>query len=281
MSKKNKNKSKHIVNVVLGMIMAAIIVCLALIVLICAYLFGFFTPQSSVSSAEETVSQAVSSEDATDAREYFAGKVWLVIGDSLSLPNVVTEKSYVDYVAEWLGVEVINLAKSGTGYTRAFNGNTSWLDAMDTYPDPDDVDFITILGALNDFEIELGNFGDADTSTMYGSLFTYYYNLTKKYPDTPIGVITSPPRAISWGETGNYIGHINAVTEIAQAYSLPVLDLYRTSDLLIWYYEDKEDYFSYEGSPEGDGTHLNSEGQLLIANKIYDFIVNNLNVYRT
>jgi len=201
-------------------------------------------------------------------------KIWLVIGDSISTPGESADKIYIDYVAERLNVSVVTIAASGTGYMRKFKDDISWLDALDTYPT--DVDFITIMGALNDFEYEVGTFTDSGDETFYGALYTYYKELTEKYPETPIGVITSPPRITCWGENGVYVGHINAVIDMAGFYSLPVLDLYRNSGLRPWDEENSLRYFAHEGDIDGDGVHLNEAGHKLIADKIYDFIVENL-----
>jgi lysophospholipase L1-like esterase len=55
-----------------------------------------------------------------------------------------------------------------------------------------------------------------------------------------------------------------------------VLDLYRLSGLRPLIDENSANYYSFEGEATGDGVHLNNEGQMLIAQKIYRFIVKDL-----
>lgn len=206
--------------------------------------------------------------------ENFKGKKWLVIGDSITESNYRAELNYHDYISGWLELEVINEAASGTGYINDYNSTKCWLDRIDTFPD--DVDIITVMGALNDRNHSLGSFYDTDTTTFYGGLHTFYKKLIEKYPNKPIGVITSSPRHYCWGNNGEFVGHIDAVIEVAEHYSLPVLDLYRYSGLRPQDDDNNKKYFSCKEAPDGDGVHPNKEGQLVIAYKVYPFILNYL-----
>lgn len=203
-------------------------------------------------------------------------KTWLIIGDSISEHNfrVKNGRNYDYYVSRQLQCKVINVAASGTGYITDYNGVKSWLDRISEFPK--DVDFITVFGALNDRSKTVGDFGNDQADTLYGGLHTFYRKLIAKYPNTPIGVITSTPRGYCWGETGQFIEHINAVICVAKHYSLPVLDLYRSSGLRPWNRKNNKEFFSCSYSPSGDGVHLNEEGHKIIAKKIYKFIKNEL-----
>ncbi|MEA4969577.1 MAG: SGNH/GDSL hydrolase family protein [Candidatus Pelethousia sp.] len=210
----------------------------------------------------------------------FYGKRWLVIGDSISESNFHTQKNYHTYVSEWLHMEVVNVAASGTGFNYAFQGNGGWLSEMENYPV--DIDIITIMGGLNDRHYAVGAYGDETEHTFYGSLKLFFDKLIEKYPNTPIGVITSTPRLYCWGERGEYVEHINAVITMSGEYSLPVLDLYRSSGLRPWNEDNNKEYFSHIDSTTqrknetGDGVHLNDKGHLLVAYKVYDFMLANL-----
>lgn len=107
---------------------------------------------------------------------------------------------------------------------------------------------------------------------LYGALKAFYDGMIEKYPNTPIGVITSTPRDYSWGKNGEFTPHVNAVIDMAEHYSLPLLDLYRCSGLRPWNPINNKEYFSCSSSPTGDGVHPNDKGQLVMAHKIYDFI---------
>lgn len=181
------------------------------------------------------------SREQTESSPILEGKIWLVIGDSISEHNFRAEKNYDEYISDWTGVRVINVAASGTGYIHAFQGVDSWLDRIDTFPE--DVDFITIMGGLNDRHYPVGEQFDTDLGTLYGGLYEFYDRLIEKYPTTPIGVITSTPRYYCYGEDGEFVEHIDAVIDVAGHYSLPVLDLYRNSGLRPWNAENNKAFF--------------------------------------
>jgi len=205
-----------------------------------------------------------------------AGKTWLVIGDSISVRGLI-ETNYEQYVSGWLGCEVINRAAGGTGYMQPTAADKSWLDSLDLYPAAENVSFITVMGALNDASNALGDLGDTGVSTFYGALDTFYGRLLEKYPGIPIMVITSTPRSYCHGEDGEYVGLINAVSKVADRFSLPLLDLYPMETLNPWTQAINKEYFvAYHGYPNGDGIHPNTKGHFEMAKLIYPFIVQNL-----
>lgn len=201
------------------------------------------------------------------------GKTWLVIGNSISVRGLV-EKNYEQYVSEWLGCAVVNVAVGGTGYMQPTEAAKSWLDSIDSYPDPSEVDFITVMGALNDAYNPLGNPGDKGASTFYGAIDAFYGKLKARYPGLPIGVITSTPRSYCHGESGDYVGFIDAVLGVSENYELPSLDLYRLSELEPWTRAGNAEYFiAWSSYPGGDGIHPNTKGHFGMAKLIYPFIV--------
>lgn len=207
-------------------------------------------------------------------KKSFKGKIWLVIGDSITEHNFRAQKNYDQYISEFLGVKVVNVGASGTGYMNDFQGVESWIKRLDSFPN--DVDFITVMGALNDRTHPVGDFYDTDVSTLYGCLHSFYNKLICKYPNTPIGVITSTPREYCWGENGEFVEYVNAVIRVAQHYSLPILDLYRCSGLHPWNETNCKEYFSCKQAPNGDGIHPNVKGQKIIAYKVCEFITQHL-----
>ena len=210
----------------------------------------------------------------------FAGARWLVIGDSISVRDVLVRTNYEEYVGEWLGCVVTNVAAGGTGYMNPTADAPSWLDALESpsaWPRASDVDFITVMGTLNDAGHPLGDPDDRDSTTFYGALHLFYAMLAQKYPGIPVGVITSTPRGYCHGEDGPYVGYIEAVRLVASRFDLAVLDLYRESGLEPWTEAGNEEYFVAWGSlVHGDGVHPNTKGQFEMAKRIYPFIVNNL-----
>ena len=200
--------------------------------------------------------------------------VWLVIGDSISEHNFHSEHNYDEYVSAMLDVDVVNVAMGGTGYLKAYKDYGPWINYVQDWPE--DVDFITVMGGLNDSSFPLGEFNDENVDTLYGALREFYETLLDQYPTTPIGVITSTPRADSWGEDGRDVPIVDAILRVAHHYSLPTLDLYRCSGLRPWLDECNQAFFSNEAHPDGDGIHLNAAGQAYIAPQIAAFIRDNL-----
>lgn len=198
-----------------------------------------------------------------------SGKKWLFIGDSITEHNFRATKNYDEYLQDWLGIVPTNLGMSGTGVTYPFGGNPSWLDKMQEYPE--DVDVISVMGALNDRHTTLGQWGDRGTDTVYGGVWNYFNNLINKYPNKPIIYITSTPREYSYGVDGQYTDWVDAFIKTAHNFSIPVLDLYRNSGLRPWNATHNAEYFSCSAAPTGDGVHPNEKGQKLIALKIAEF----------
>lgn len=187
------------------------------------------------------------------------------------------ETNYEQYVSGWLGCEVDNRAAGGTGYMQPTAAHKSWLESIDSYPAAESVSFITVMGALNDASNALGDSDDTGVSTFYGALNTFYNKLLEKYPGVPIGVITSTPRSYCHGEDGEYVGFIDAVTKVADRFSLPLLDLYPMEKFNPWTQAINKEYFvAYHGYPDGDGIHPNTKGHFEMAKLIYPFIVQNL-----
>ena len=197
------------------------------------------------------------------------GKKWLFIGDSITEHNFRATKNYDQFLAEWLGIVSVNRGMSGTGVTYPFQGNPSWLDDMANYPT--DVDYISVMGALNDRHTPLGEWGDRGTDTVYGGVWNYFDKLISKYPNKPIIYITSTPRDYSYGVDGQYTAWVDAFIKTAHNFSIPVLDLYRESGLRPWNASNNKTYFSCGSAPNGDGVHPNELGQELMAKKIIDF----------
>lgn len=197
------------------------------------------------------------------------GKKWLFIGDSITEHNFRATKNYDEYLSDWLGITSINVAKSGTGVTYPFQNSPSWLEALSSYPE--DVDVISVMGALNDRHNTLGQWGDKGTDTVYGGVWNFFNNLIEKYPNKPIIYITSTPREYSYGEDGQYTEWVDAFIKTARHFSIPTLDLYRNSGLRPWNTTNNLEYFSCDTAPNGDGVHPNHKGQLLIAKKIAPF----------
>ena len=140
-----------------------------------------------------------------------------------------------------------------------------------------DADIVAVFGGTNDFghgDAPLGIMSDRTPDTFYGALHTLYISLLEKYSESPIVVMTplhrlnednprgdgNKPR-----DVGNLKTYVDVIREVAEYYSLPVLDLYKESGLQPKVPIINEKYFA-------DGLHPNDEGHKVIAKKIASFL---------
>lgn len=142
----------------------------------------------------------------------------------------------------------------------------------------DDADVVVVFGGTNDYghgDAPLGGFSDRTPDTFYGACHYLFTGLVKKYLGKPIVIMTPLHRTKETDNTGcgKYLGigtlrdYVNIIREVAEYYSLPVLDLYATSGLQPEIEEIKENYMP-------DGLHPNDAGHALVAEKLEKFLEN-------
>lgn len=188
----------------------------------------------------------------------------LAIGDSITYGATNNNVSYVNYIANQLGIDYVNCGVSGRTLWAMQQQADSYYDAA--------AKFITIFGGTNDFNegIPLGIKGSTTYDDFYGQTRHFIEYLINKYPTIPIIFITPLQRNYSGTDTtniaglgpnknGNYlIDFVNIIIELCNEYGTPVIDLYRISGFNtknIQYYTN-------------DGLHPNDIGQKRIASII-------------
>lgn len=154
-----------------------------------------------------------------------------------------------------------------------------------------EADLVIVFGGTNDWGLqwsnEVGTFADRTQATFYGALHYTFSGLIAKYPTTPIVIMTPMHRrgeifslwtaapstytANSSGITVNHRGktfreYVNIIKEVAEFYSLPVIDVY--GELGISAFGDN--YTTWYNS---DGIHPILEGGKAIAK----FVISKLN----
>ncbi|MEK5085915.1 SGNH/GDSL hydrolase family protein [Paenibacillus sp. FSL M8-0228] len=211
-------------------------------------------------------------------REYLVsskwnGKVWNVIGDSITEHNTRTHKNYQDYIQDKIGCVVNNYGVSGTGWRTpsVTGGSDAFYQRLDSL-DPK-ADLITVFGGTNDWaevgtKFVLGSFGDTDPKkSFYGAVDYTIRQLINKYPTKTIVVFTPLPRENPWAvNNGVTLEQVSdAIIKVSKHYSVPVLDLYHESNVYAW----NADYRNY-ALP--DGLHPNDNGHKELADKILTFI---------
>ena len=170
----------------------------------------------------------------------------------------------------------------GIGGTRIARQKTpteeKWdRDFISRVPEMDnDADIVVVFGGTNDFghgDAPLGTMSDRTPYTFYGALHCLYTALIEKYPGVPIVVLTPLHRITEDIPTGDNkpapVGtlkeYVNIIREVAEYYSLPVLDLFKESGL-----QPKIPVIQQKYVP--DGLHPNDAGNEILAHKIARFL---------
>lgn len=140
-----------------------------------------------------------------------------------------------------------------------------------------DADIVVVFGGTNDFghgDAPLGTMSDRTPDTFYGALHTLYTSLIEKYPESQIVVLT-PLHRINENnprgegnkpyDVGTLKNYVEIIREVAEYYSLPILDLYKVSGLQPELPVIEQKYVPY-------GLHPNDEGHKILARKISNFL---------
>lgn len=142
-----------------------------------------------------------------------------------------------------------------------------------------DADAVVVFGGTNDFghgDAPLGDFADREPNTFYGACHFLFRYLIETYPDAVIAVCTPLHRLTEddpmgdhryktyhYGDLKTYVAIIR---EVAEYYSLPVIDLYANSGI-----QPKVDIMREKFMP--DGLHPNDAGHEKLAHVIGNFLL--------
>ncbi len=178
--------------------------------------------------------------------------------------------------------EARNYGVSGTRYARQLVPTAEPCDrdfCERLHQMDDDADVVVVFGGTNDFghgDAPIGTPEDREPNTFYGACHYIYSHLTEKYPDALIVVMTplhrrnesftdgdSHQKACHSGDLRRYVGIIR---EVAEYYSLPVLDLYACSGIQPNIPVNCERYTV-------DGLHPNDRGNARIADLLGNFLL--------
>lgn len=206
------------------------------------------------------------------------------LGDSITEGVGVSapDKIYHDILARECGFAVKRAyGISGTRFAhQLLGGDKLALDYVDEnaftirYKDmDDDADLVIVFGGTNDYghgNAPIGNFWDKTPETFYGACHTLFKGLIRKYLGKHIVIMTPLHRTGEFSPFGDgrkapptisLKGYVDIIREVAEYYSLPVIDLYRESGLQPEIDEIKEAYIP-------DGLHPNDAGHIVMARKI-------------
>ena len=207
------------------------------------------------------------------------------LGDSITEGVGVAnpENRFVDRIAKQTSAICKNFGISGTRIAKQSTPSptSSWdKDFISRVPDlDDDADIVVIFGGTNDWghgDAKLGSFDNRDPYTFYGGLHTLYTMLIEKYPHSQIVVLTPLHRN---NELNTVVredmpqsnkpfvlkDYVEIIRQMAEYYSIPVLDMYKTSGIQPAIPVITETYIP-------DGLHPNDAGHKLLANRIIKFL---------
>lgn len=212
------------------------------------------------------------------------GKKINFLGDSITEGVGVScaKHRYPDLIAADCGCIVRNYGISGTRIARQYHptvDNPSFdLDFPSRVADMDpDADIIVVFGGTNDFghgDAPIGQMSDRTKDTFYGGLHELYTALINRYPEAKIVILTplhrlneDNPRGdgLKPEDVGTLAVYTNIIREVAQWYSLPVLDLFAASGMQPRVPVIQEKYVP-------DGLHPNDAGQRILADKLISFL---------
>lgn len=207
------------------------------------------------------------------------------LGDSITHGSGTSgpDKKFTMLIEKEYGAICQNYGIGGTRIARQRVSSESEYDRdyVSRVPEMDaDADVVVVFGGTNDFghgDAAIGSFSDSTPYTFYGALHCLYTALIEKYPNVPIVVLTPLHRANENNPCGDNkpapVGtlkeYVNIIREVAEYYSLPVLDLFAESGLQPAIPLIREKYMP-------DGLHPNDAGHEILANKISCFLKNRI-----
>ena len=212
------------------------------------------------------------------------GKKIYFLGDSITQGVGVekSEKIFVNRIAAMTGAICKNFGVSGTKIQNMIfqyedmARNESFIQRVDRMEEGADV--IVVFGGTNDWgegDGELGVMENRDSHTFYGACHTLFLKLIEKYPEAEIVVLTplhrrreTIPQADGLRHIDNnaiLVDYVNILREVAEYYSLPVLDMWKCSKL-----QPAVDVLKGRYMP--DALHPNDAGHEIMANRIIGFL---------
>lgn len=133
--------------------------------------------------------------------------------------------------------------------------------------DPD-ADVVVVFGGTNDYghgDAPLGEMNDRTVWTYYGALHVLFTALIEKYPTAQIVILTPLHREDEEKRTPILKPFVDATRQVAEYYSLPVLDLWANYGIQPRIPVMKNMYVP-------DGLHPNDAGHGILANKLRAFL---------
>ena len=209
------------------------------------------------------------------------GKKILFIGDSITegIGTTGKDKIYWNLLCKRNEAEAYVNGWSGTRIARYYSPDPNFQDTyyatrLDLWER--DVDIVVVFGGTNDFghgDAPFGTQEDRTPNTYCGALHDLMSKLITRYPDAAIVFMTPLHRTnedelINDGigkRHGPLVRYVDAIIDAAAYYSIPVLDLFRTSGM-----QPRVPVIQEKFVP--DGLHPNDAGHERLANRLEAFL---------
>lgn len=183
-------------------------------------------------------------------------------------------KSWTTHLKSLIGVnDINNVGKKGSRFAITSDRKDSFVERLSKVRV--DSNLVIVMGGVNDFNsgVPLGEFGNKDAHTFYGAVETVLTKLINQNPSRYI-VFMTPMKSNFKHPTKNYpnsfqknsqnlnsVDYVNAIKEVCNAYSVPIIDMYNESGISPFNEAQQKMY-----SP--DGLHYNEEGYKRLAKRI-------------
>ena len=205
------------------------------------------------------------------------GKRIAFLGDSITEGVGVSsvEKTYWNLVAQRTGAGVYGYGIGGTRIAKnRLPGNNPYVDANWFGSRVEKMisaaDIVVVFGGTNDFghgDAPMGTMKDRTNDTFYGAYHLLMQQLINRYPHAQLVVMTPMHRCSEEDMPFNEAGirragvlkdYVEAIREVAEFYSVPVVDLFAESGIQPRMEIHKKMYMP-------DGLHPNDAGHVKIA----------------
>ena len=202
------------------------------------------------------------------------GKKINFLGDSITEGVGASEYAhcYVEQFAAATGAVCRNYGIGGTRIARRrvpYDNPIFDQDFPSRVPEMDpDADVVVVFGGTNDYghgDAPLGEMSDRTVWTYYGALHVLFTALIEKYPTAQIVILTPLHREDEEKRTPILKPFVDATRQVAEYYSLPVLDLWANYGIQPRIPVMKNMYVP-------DGLHPNDAGHGILANKLRAFL---------
>ena len=211
------------------------------------------------------------------------GKKINFLGDSITEGHGASckEKCYVSLIEQKTGAICRNYGIGGSRYALQnplyLEVRSDWDFCMRVADLDPDADIVVVFGGTNDYghgSAELGTPADRTKETFWGAAHELYSSLIEKFPEATIVVLTPFHRCNEDNLRGDGCKkkdvaplktYVEIIREVAEYYSLPILDLYAEGGIQPNLPISKEKFMP-------DGLHPNDAGYEKLANKVIAFL---------